>query len=181
MYNYSEHPTQPLTELEVFIGTVHNKAGAQTRRQRDNSIKLKEEINQAITYIAKHIRKAASDHYDGPEQATTVDDASSVFSDGTETVAGRYASVELALSCLHVACADIDENPNSQHRSRTEQLVSFRVVAASVLRREMEWAMPGWTKPQAIYNLQSAITAARNNPYGPFWHDGAVHGYGTHG
>ena len=37
MINFSEHPTQPITEIEVFIGFIVNKTGLQTRRQRRQS------------------------------------------------------------------------------------------------------------------------------------------------
>ena len=46
MINCADHPNQPLEELEVFIGFIMNKRGAQTHRQRDRSIKLKDEFER---------------------------------------------------------------------------------------------------------------------------------------
>lgn len=46
MSQYSEHPINPITELEVFIGNILNKSGVQTNRQRDKSIKLKDEFER---------------------------------------------------------------------------------------------------------------------------------------
>lgn len=46
MAQYSEHPIKPITELEVFIGNILNRSGVQTSRQRDNSIKLKDEFER---------------------------------------------------------------------------------------------------------------------------------------
>jgi hypothetical protein len=46
MWQFSENPRRPLTEVEAFCGTVLNKTGSQTRRQREASIKLKEEVDR---------------------------------------------------------------------------------------------------------------------------------------
>lgn len=46
MAQYSEHPIKPITELEVFIGNILNRSGVQTNRQRDNSIKLRDEFER---------------------------------------------------------------------------------------------------------------------------------------
>lgn len=46
MAQYSEHPIKPITELEVFIGNILNRSGVQTNRQRDSSIKLKDEFER---------------------------------------------------------------------------------------------------------------------------------------
>lgn len=43
---FSDHPFLPITELEVFTGTLFNKSGGQTRRQRDRSIQLKDEFDR---------------------------------------------------------------------------------------------------------------------------------------
>jgi hypothetical protein len=165
MYNYSDHPTRPLTELEVFIGTVHNKHGAQTRRQREKSIKLKDEIDRYTNSIAKQIRRVAANHADESERASTIDDASSTVSMGsaaTESNAARFASVELALACLNIACTSLVEGTEHTHKDRIEELVSFRVIAAAVLRREMEWAMPGWTKPPKVRDTwNNTVAGAR--------------------
>ncbi|KAL4756453.1 RNA dependent RNA polymerase [Aspergillus foveolatus] len=51
MANFSEHPVYPLTKLEVFIGQVLNNGGVQTNRQREWSIKLKDEFERIASLI----------------------------------------------------------------------------------------------------------------------------------
>ncbi|EHA18336.1 hypothetical protein ASPNIDRAFT_176277 [Aspergillus niger ATCC 1015] len=60
--NYSEHPIDPLSELEVFIGSVMNK-GVQTRRQRDQSNKLADEFDRISTWIVGQMRAGSSSDF----------------------------------------------------------------------------------------------------------------------
>ena len=56
MWHFSETPRSGLSEVEVFCGFVLNKRGSQTRRQRDSSMKLKEEIDRIMAWIMKLIQ-----------------------------------------------------------------------------------------------------------------------------
>ncbi|KAL4815695.1 RNA dependent RNA polymerase-domain-containing protein [Aspergillus spinulosporus] len=56
MANFSEHPINPLTELEVFIGQILNNSGVQTHRQRERSIKLKDEFERIASLILTQMR-----------------------------------------------------------------------------------------------------------------------------
>ncbi|KAL4981526.1 RNA dependent RNA polymerase-domain-containing protein [Aspergillus falconensis] len=56
MANFSEHPIYPITELEVFIGQILNNSGVQTHRQRERSIKLKDEFERIATWISSQMR-----------------------------------------------------------------------------------------------------------------------------
>ncbi|RSL70472.1 hypothetical protein CEP51_012190 [Fusarium floridanum] len=49
------------TQVEVFCSFILNKRGSQTRRQRDSSIKLKEEIDRIMKWIVKLIRDRGQD------------------------------------------------------------------------------------------------------------------------
>ncbi|KAL5000778.1 RNA dependent RNA polymerase-domain-containing protein [Aspergillus recurvatus] len=56
MANFSEHPIYPITELEVFIGQILNNSGVQTHRQRERSIKLKDEFERIASWILSQMR-----------------------------------------------------------------------------------------------------------------------------
>ncbi|KAF9890609.1 hypothetical protein FE257_005740 [Aspergillus nanangensis] len=56
MNNYSEHPTKPISELEVVIGIILTTSGTHTRRQRDRSVKLKDEFDRIAEWIMGDMR-----------------------------------------------------------------------------------------------------------------------------
>ncbi|KAJ4007046.1 hypothetical protein NW752_010460 [Fusarium irregulare] len=127
MWQFSENPRSPLTEVEVFCGFILNKRGAQTRRQNDSSIKLKEEIDRIMTWIVKQIRdRGVGDKAETLSTATEADAATSRW---------REDVVELCWACVAVACIK-RENAPFLHRG-TEDLESFRVVAACCLTKEL--------------------------------------------
>ncbi|KAK2938336.1 RNA-dependent RNA polymerase, eukaryotic-type [Fusarium oxysporum f. sp. vasinfectum] len=127
MWDFSENPRAPLTEVEVFCGFILNKRGAQTRRQGDSSIRLKEEIDRIMTWIVKQIRDRGVG--DGAETLSTATDADAAPSRWREDV------VELCWACVAVACIRKEFAPIVYHG--TGELESFRVVAACCLLKEL--------------------------------------------
>jgi hypothetical protein len=127
MWHFSENPRAPLTEVEVFCGFILNKRGAQTRRQGDSSIKLKEEIDRIMTWIVKQIRDRGVG--DGAETLSTATDADAAPSRWREDV------VELCWACVAVACIRKEFAP-IVYRG-TGELESFRIVAACCLLKEL--------------------------------------------
>ncbi|KAF9785643.1 hypothetical protein IL306_005015 [Fusarium sp. DS 682] len=127
MWHFSENPRVPLTEVEVFCGFILNKRGAQTRRQGDSSIKLKEEIDRIMTWIVKQIRdRGVGDGAETLSTATEVDGAPSRW---------REDVVELCWACVAVSCVGKEFAPLVYHG--TGELESFRVVAACCLLKEL--------------------------------------------
>ncbi|KAI0856865.1 RNA dependent RNA polymerase-domain-containing protein [Xylaria cubensis] len=55
--DYSDHASKGITELEVFTGTIFNNSGIQTRRQRDTSMRLKDEFDRISKWVEDLIRK----------------------------------------------------------------------------------------------------------------------------
>ncbi|RGP68784.1 hypothetical protein FLONG3_8047 [Fusarium longipes] len=127
MWHFSENPREPLTEVEVFCGFILNKRGAQTRRQGDASIKLKEEIDRTMTWIVKQIRDRGVG--DGVETLSTMTEVDAATSRWREEV------VELCWACVAVACIK-KENASLLYHG-TGELESFRVVAACCLIKEL--------------------------------------------
>ncbi|XEU99115.1 hypothetical protein FSHL1_004402 [Fusarium sambucinum] len=127
MWHFSENPRVPLTEVEVFCGFILNKRGAQTRRQGDASIKLKEEIDRTMAWIVKQIRDRSVG--DGAETLSTVTEADAAKS------RWREDAIELCWACVAVSCIKKENAPDVYHGNG--ELESFRIVAASCLVKEL--------------------------------------------
>lgn len=110
MWQFSENPRKPISEVEVFCGFILNKRGSQTRRQRDSSIKLHEEMDRVMTWIVSLIRER-----------------------GDSTTQERV--LELCWACVLVGCAKNTKGIEAYHGDGTLQ--GFRVVAACCLLREV--------------------------------------------
>lgn len=118
MNSFSEHPINPITELEVFVGYLINKAGVQTARQRDQSIKLKDEFERIAAWITKMMRRDHSKPLTGYEQ--------------------EFDSLALCLACVHVGCKG-GRVAGRRRRDGYNGLGSFKVIAACALLGELEY------------------------------------------
>ncbi|KAJ3470136.1 hypothetical protein MRS44_000235 [Fusarium solani] len=128
MLRFSENARSCLSEVEVFCGFILNKRGGQTRRQRDSSIKLKEEIDRIMTFIVKQIRDRGVGN--DAETLSTATEASAAAPNRW-----REDVVELCWACVAVACIKKEDAPFVYHG--TGELQSFRVVAACCLLKEL--------------------------------------------
>jgi hypothetical protein len=50
MSEYSPHRTQPISEVEAFIGNIIGKNGAQSKRQRELSISMRDRVDREMNY-----------------------------------------------------------------------------------------------------------------------------------
>jgi len=127
MVDHSEHPTQPLTELEMFIGHIVSSTGVQTRRQRDRSGKLRDEFGRISAQTTERMR--------GSKNAPA-----------TGYVKELDEALELCLACVCIRPDDeigAEDARNGRRRRRISGLESFRLVAASALLREIEYLQRG--------------------------------------
>jgi len=115
MCRWSDNPVRPLSELEVFLGFILNKNGSQTNRQRDCSIKLREEFERVATTVTCQLRRASSEN-PGPE--------------------GKAEALSLCIAGLMVANSPLLHAPEWRH-SKNLVLESFKIVAASAFLREL--------------------------------------------
>ncbi|KAK1828316.1 RNA-dependent RNA polymerase 1 [Podospora conica] len=113
--DWSEHPSEPLTELEVFVGFILNRTGNQTTRQRDRSLKLKDDFDRITSSIIREFRKASTSG--SPD--------------------GRLQTVELCLAGIHAGRAPSSRRDHRWSRGAGFHVKSFRVAAASALMREL--------------------------------------------
>ncbi|RYP16074.1 hypothetical protein DL765_005332 [Monosporascus sp. GIB2] len=126
--DYSEHASVPISEVEVFTGCIFNKTGTQTRRQRDRSIRLKDEFDRIAKWTQSVIRKQKIE--------SRVDDDADDDDDG-HTEAG-VSGLELSVACLREGCAP----SRGVAGSRTGKVFqSFKVIAASCALRELDFAI----------------------------------------
>ncbi|TGJ87234.1 hypothetical protein E0Z10_g1521 [Xylaria hypoxylon] len=135
---YSDHSSKGITELEVFTGTIFNKSGVQTRRQRDTSIRLKDEYDSIVKWVEGLIRKqdikSSKDLPDGVEY----DSLSGYEVDGTIPEMESTA-LELSMACLHVGIIRADGR--RLNKRNTGDFESFKVIAAHCALRELEIAI----------------------------------------
>jgi len=116
MKEYTEHTSRPLTELEVFVGNVLGRTGAQSKRQRELSTSLKEHFDENATWIMNCILK--------------------------EDDGGKWSdeSLERSMACLAVSQEEPEKRRGWKGR---EQLISFKYVAAAICLREVERVFSG--------------------------------------
>lgn len=137
-----------MTEVEAFCGSILNKTGGQTRRQRDSSIKLKDEMDRVMTWIVKQMRENATSSEErfasSPSNEGDDSDQDSVVG-GDQTLDGWLETVSLCWACLLVGCKDISG-------SGSDHLESFRVVAACCLLKEVGSELSDWVHAKASEN-----------------------------
>jgi hypothetical protein len=93
-----------------------NKAGAQTHRQRDRSVKLKDEFERITTWITREMRNPTS----------------------ISGYTSKLDALELCLACLYIGCErEYKEVVHPGHRGSSQDIESFKIVAATALLREL--------------------------------------------
>lgn len=117
----------PLSEIEVFTGCIFNKNGAQTRRQRDKSTRLKDVFDQIAKSTESVIRKQKVEWRVDSDEPDDDDEAG-----------GGVTGLELSIACLIVSCVPKQKVAGSR---MGDEFKSFRVVAASCVFRELDAAI----------------------------------------
>ncbi|KDN62798.1 putative RNA dependent RNA polymerase [Colletotrichum sublineola] len=141
MIQYSDNHMKQLTEVEVFCGSIFNKTGSQTRRQKDNSKKLKQDFDRLADHITQQMRRkvrnvegSATVVHDGVDP--TIDKEAPGHADVDDLdrlLAPNREALEMSYACLMVGLT-VDHDVDYEHWA---QLQSFKVIAASVLLREL--------------------------------------------
>lgn len=57
MHQYSEHPSRPISEREVFVGNILGKVGSVSKKQRELCTSMKESYDDISTFIINCIIK----------------------------------------------------------------------------------------------------------------------------
>src|SRR5271155_1196403 len=96
MFEYGPRPQCPLSEVEVFVGNILGKTGAQTTRQRELSMSMKERFEADLSFTVKCITKYADHLYDGEDY----EDGDANDDDVIERSEQAFA---LSMACLWVA------------------------------------------------------------------------------
>ncbi|KAI0095603.1 RdRP-domain-containing protein [Daldinia grandis] len=133
---YSDNFTKGLSELEVFTGYIFNKTGAQTRRQRDRSIRLKDDYDAIARWVESMIRKKKVD----PRDSDNDDNYSDSDTESTDYYAdSRHddsTALELSIACLHVGIA----KSKSFGRNK-DDFQTFKIISAQCALTELELAL----------------------------------------
>jgi hypothetical protein len=62
MIDFAEHPLRPLSEIEVVVGNILGKTGAQNKQQRDLSMSMKETFDRDVAFTVDSIIKENGDY-----------------------------------------------------------------------------------------------------------------------
>ncbi|KAJ8120580.1 hypothetical protein ONZ43_g2746 [Nemania bipapillata] len=132
--DFSDHSSKGITELEVFTGMIFNKSGVQTRRQRDTSMRLKDEFDRITKWVEGLIRKQSREH---PEEGRS--DLYDGYYEDVTSLETESTALELSIACLHVGVVDgVRYNPSKRN---TDEFESFKIIAAHCALRELEHAI----------------------------------------
>ncbi|ATY61703.1 RNA dependent RNA polymerase [Cordyceps militaris] len=143
MQQFSYNPRMAVTETEAFCGDILNKTGAQSRRQRDLSMRMKEEMDRLMSWIVKLIRNPEA-RFGGPGGN----------GDGALVSPARLQSLEMAVACFQIdlerdatlaatapapaAGGDGERRTRGRRSVGGERIQSFRVIAAACMLNELE-------------------------------------------
>ena len=108
MVQYSTHHVHSISELEVFVGNIIGKRGAQSKQQRENSIGMREKHEIDVKFTINCIRKGENMDDEGGE------------------------SLERSIACLKVAVDDL------QTKGKKEMWRSFGYIAAATCLKEID-------------------------------------------
>ncbi|KAI0401535.1 RNA dependent RNA polymerase-domain-containing protein [Xylaria palmicola] len=136
--DYSEHSSKAINEVEVFTGTIFNKSGIQTRRQRDTSIRLKDEFDRVIKWVESLIRKHDVQSSENPPDGNE-DDLSEDYVDDGDEPGTESTALELSIACLHVGMTRVSRDRSDKRN--TGDFDSFKVIAAQCALRELDLAV----------------------------------------
>lgn len=132
--DYSDHSFKGITELEVFTGAIFNKTGIQTRRQRDTSIRLKDDFDRTTKWVEGLIRKHEVNSADG-----ILDDQQNHDYEGSINPETEFAALELSIACLHAGI--LRRGHGGPKKRNIDEFESFKVIAAHCALRELENAI----------------------------------------
>lgn len=100
---YGAQPSRPLSELEVFVGNILGKTGAQSKRQHELSISMRDRFHEDLGYIVNCILR------DGKEKSkeslersiacfkVSLEPGTRSLMTGVEMVSFRYVAAAVCL------------------------------------------------------------------------------------
>ena len=99
MMEHSAHPTHFVSEVEVFVGALLGKEGAQTKRQREFSSGMKDKHDRDVAYTVQCILQ------------------------GEEEDSSQEEALERSIACLYVAVHEVRTRVSSSEYIRSGLLV----------------------------------------------------------
>lgn len=127
MYQYSLHPKYPISELEVFCGTILGKSGGLPgKRTRDSSMDMKEKFARDVAFTLDWIRVGDSNN----SIVAGADDAEIIRQ--VVDFGGTKETMERAIACFAVAMEE-----EGKRVAGAGLLKSFKYVAAAFCMQEV--------------------------------------------
>ncbi|KAI1337354.1 RdRP-domain-containing protein [Xylariaceae sp. FL0016] len=138
--DFSEKAYEGITELEVFTGSIFNKSGIQTRRQRDKSVRLKDEFDRICKWTeALILKQDRSSQVDADSEDD--EDLHHSYKNDAGYLGHDASALELSVACLQVGVLPISHDITMKKKRHHDDYQSFRVVAAHCALRELETAI----------------------------------------
>ena len=128
MFDYATQSQQPLTEIEVFVGNILGRTGAQTRRQRELSMTMKQRFDEDLAFTIKCMTERDNAYYDDE------DERESAY--GVVTMDREEKALAISMACLWIALNDKKTKIECGKRGLVE-IRSFGYVAAAVCLKEL--------------------------------------------
>ncbi len=132
MTAYSSHPHRPLSELEVFAGTILGKTGAQTIRQRRLCISMRERFKEDLAFTVKCMTRGQ-----GQGEGPCDDGRPNITKVGNLIGEAKGEGLELCMACLFVGLRERGGATEYGYRRRPELRSFARVAAAMCLKGVM--------------------------------------------
>lgn len=133
---FSESAGEPITEVEIFTGSIFNSRGLPTKRQGERSLQLKDEFDRVTRWIESLMRQhRMRDHIEDEENYNEYAAPEAYHNTA-------HSPLELSLACLHVGT--YSPQPKSQRSRRMVaggNFQSFKIIAAACALRELDRAM----------------------------------------
>ncbi|KXJ96331.1 RNA dependent RNA polymerase-domain-containing protein [Microdochium bolleyi] len=133
---FSESAGEPITEVEIFTGSLFSSRGLPTKRQGERSLQLKDEFDRVTRWIESLMRQHRMKNH--------IEDEDDYYDHAGPDPRRNAASspLELSLACLHVATTRPKKISRKSRRLVADgNFESFKVIAAACALRELDRAM----------------------------------------
>ncbi|KAG9233793.1 rna-dependent rna polymeras-like protein [Amylocarpus encephaloides] len=124
LYEYGPSPNVPLTEIEMFIGSILGKVGAPTARQREMAMSMKERFEDIISTTVRYITEQQVIHDNENDE-------------DQKRMAMLEKGVAVGMACLWVGIND-EASAFGDGKAACEGLKSFGYVTAAVTLKSLD-------------------------------------------
>jgi len=131
MYEYGPSPHRPLSEVEVFIGSIIGRNGAPTNRQREMAMSMKDRFETIMAATVKLIT-AQNQPIEGENE-----ERGGAYDDEHNQELMLNKSISTGMACLWVAI-NMGARQYADGKILREGLKSFGYIAAALTQKSID-------------------------------------------